>query len=155
MWSWSLKDAVNEIAQSITYIINLLLTTSTVPKDWKKAKVSSIYKSGSTTELKNYYATSVLSIVLYPYTSSCMNLMTKQKWHSNINLAFKKKKKKSTELAVIALLDQFRLAVDNGNLVGACFIDLQKAFDTISYNKLISKLKAWMLRHERQKARLV
>ena len=54
----------------------------------------------------------------------------------------KKKKKKSTELAVIALLDQFRLAVDNGNLVGACFIDLQKAFDTISYNKLISKLKA-------------
>ena len=35
-------------------------------------------------------------------------------------------KKKSTELAPIALLDQVRLAVDNGNLAGACFIDLQK-----------------------------
>ena len=44
-------------------------------------------------------------------------------------------KKKLTEL--VALLDHVSLAVDNGNLVGACFIDLQKAFDTISHNKLI------------------
>ena len=50
-------------------------------------------------------------------------------------------KKKSIELAAIALLDQVRLTVDNGNLVGACFIDLQKAFDTISHKKLISKLE--------------
>ena len=52
-------------------------------------------------------------------------------------------KKKSTELAAIVLLDQVRLAVDNGNLVGACFIDLQKAFDTISHNNLISKLERY------------
>ena len=36
-------------------------------------------------------------------------------------------KKKLTELAAIAFLDQVRLAGDNGNLVDACFIDLQKA----------------------------
>ena len=34
------------------------------------------------------------------------------------------RKKKSTELAAITLLDQVTIAVDNGNLVGACFIDL-------------------------------
>ena len=39
-------------------------------------------------------------------------------------------KKKSTELGGIALLDQVRFAIDNGNLVSACLIDLQKAFDT-------------------------
>ena len=55
-------------------------------------------------------------------------------------------KKKSTELAAIALLDQVRLAVDNGNLVGACFIDLKKAFNTISHNKLISKLERYSVR---------
>ena len=54
--------------------------------------------------------------------------------------------KKSTEVAAIALLDQVRLAVDNGNLVGTCFIDLQKAFDTISHNKLISKFELYGVR---------
>ena len=49
-----LKDAANEIAPSLTYLINLPLTTSTVSTDWKKAKVSPIYKSGSSTELENY-----------------------------------------------------------------------------------------------------
>ena len=50
-------------------------------------------------------------------------------------------KKKSTELAAIALLDQVRLAVDNGNLIDACFIDLQKAFGIIKHDKLISNLE--------------
>ena len=56
-----LKDAANEIAPSRTYIINLSLTTSIVPRDWKKAKVSAIYKSGS--ELENYRPISILPIV--------------------------------------------------------------------------------------------
>ena len=41
-----LKDAANEIAISLIYIIYLSLPTSTVPTDWKKAEVSPTYKSG-------------------------------------------------------------------------------------------------------------
>ena len=57
-----LKDPANEIAPSLTYIIYLSLTTSAVPTDCKKANVSPIYKSGSTTELENYHPISVLPI---------------------------------------------------------------------------------------------
>ena len=55
-------------------------------------------------------------------------------------------KKKLTEFAAIALPDQVRLAVDNGNLVDACFVDLQKDFDTISHKKPISKLERYDVR---------
>ena len=143
-----LKDAANEIAPSPTYILNLSPTTSTVPTGWKKAKVSPIYESGLTTELENYRPISVLPIVskimerevhrqLYEFLDET-KLISKHQ--------FDFQRKKSTELAAIALLDQVRRAVDNGNLLGACFIDLQKAVDTISHNNLISKLERYDVR---------
>ena len=41
-----LKDAASEVSESITYIINLTISTSTIPSEWKTAKVTPIYKSG-------------------------------------------------------------------------------------------------------------
>ena len=41
--------------------------------------------------------------------------------------------KRSTELAVTYFTDIIRKEVDNGNILGAVFIDLSKAFDTVSH----------------------
>ena len=40
-------------------------------------------------------------------------------------------------------IDKIRKEVDNGNMVGAIFIDFSKAFDTISHSKLLTKLTAY------------
>ena len=53
--------------------------------------------------------------------------------------------KMSTELAATLFLDDIREIVDQGYMVGATFIDLSKAFDTISHPKLIAKLCSYGL----------
>ena len=40
-------------------------------------------------------------------------------------------------------VDNVRNDVDKGKLVGAVFIDLRKAFDTLSHDVLLTKLKAY------------
>ena len=47
---------------------------------------------------------------------------------------------KSTELAATLFLDDIRKNMDKGELTGAIFIDLRKAFDTLSHSLIISKL---------------
>ena len=50
------------------------------------------------------------------------------------------RKNRSTELAATLLLDNIRKGMDKGNFSGAVFIDLRKAFDTISHSSIITKL---------------
>ncbi|CAB4016872.1 Hypothetical predicted protein [Paramuricea clavata] len=47
---------------------------------------------------------------------------------------------RSTELASTLFLDNIRKNMDKGQLTGAIFIDLRKAFDTISHSLIVSKL---------------
>ena len=42
--SWILKELHNEIAPILTNIFNSSLSEGTVPKDWKKAYVTPVYK---------------------------------------------------------------------------------------------------------------
>ena len=50
---------------------------------------------------------------------------------------------RSTELAVTLFTDLIRKEADRGKATGAIFIDLSKAFDTISHSVLLEKLSGY------------
>ena len=137
-----LKDCADCSSPIITHIINLSLNTSSFPELWKRARVTPIHKSGPKDKPENYRPISVLPILSKICERAVhfqvMKHLEDQKLLTDRQFGYRKNR--STEQAAILLSDEIRKQVNDGKLVGAMFLDLSRAFDTISHATLTEKL---------------
>ena len=131
-----LKDAASVIAKPLTYVINLSLRSGAVLAEWKEAKVLPLFKFGSSTEIGNYRLISLLPILSKIFEKVVYSRLVSYLESNNLlpDNQFGFRSKHSTELAVTYFTNMIRKEADNDRVTGAVFIDLSKAFDTISHS---------------------
>ncbi|XP_070567335.1 uncharacterized protein [Ptychodera flava] len=139
-----LKQCVDKLMPILTVIINLSLTTGTVPQSLKNAVVSPILKKSSLDSniFKNYRPVSnlpFLSKVIEKVVAS--QLITYLGTNSLLEpLQSAYKKHHSTETALLKVHNDICTALDRGQCVLLILLDLSAAFDTIDHDILITRL---------------
>ncbi len=137
-----LKKVSDSIVVPITHLCNLSLSNGNVPNDLKIAKIVPIYKKGTKDKLSNYRPVSVLPALSKIYErlvyNRLVNFLDKHKILNKQQFGFRKNH--STSLAISALVDQFHETVERNEFMLGLFIDLSRAFDTISHKILLDKL---------------
>ena len=140
-----LKDVAMQIAKPLCYIINLSLKKGMIPTEFKIGRITPIYKSGSKHDMDNYRPITVLPVCSKILEKCIANQLAtyleENKLLSSTQFGFRKKR--NTELAATLLLDEIRRNMDNGEVTGAIFIDLSKAFDTLSHAQIIESLSSY------------
>ena len=140
-----IKDCSKVISQPLAYIINLSLSSGVFPSVWKKAKITPVHKKGDMSKPENFRPISILPIFSKILEKAAHSQLSQFLEENNLltECQFGYRQNRSTKLASTLLFDNIRSLIDNGKLVGAIYIDLTKAFDTIGHGVLLSKLQEY------------
>ena len=138
-----IKKIIHLISEHLSAIFNQCLECGEFPTALKIAKVTPIFKSGSTEILSNYRPISVLPVFskilekciynrLLEFIIKCNILNTNQ---------YGFREGHSTSSALIDFIHKVVSAIDKGETMLGLFLDLRKAFDTLDHDIMIEKLQ--------------
>ena len=139
-----LKDCATEISKPLAYVINMSITSGEVPTLWKQAIVSPIHNSGDK-KPENFRPISILPTFSKILEKAVRSQLSDFLENNNLltDRQFGYRKNRSTKIASALLFDDIRSSIDKGELVGAIYIDLTKAFDTVGHAILLQKLREY------------
>lgn len=132
------------IYKSLTKVMNMSIITGQIPDDWKTAKITPIYKGkGCHMTMGNYRPISVIGhiakIMEKEVQKQFLDYMLK---HDLINVnQFAYLKCHSTQTCLHRMIDEWYEALNENEIVAACFLDISKCFDTIDHELLIKKFE--------------
>ena len=144
-----LKLLLQDVSRQLTDLFNLSFSSGIFPTILKTSKVVPIFKNkGSPTEVSNYRPISLLSnldkIIEKLISKRLVEFLDKHQLISKQQFGFRSKH--STEHALLSLTETIRKSLDSGQFTCGVFIDLQKAFDSVDHDILISKLQHYGIR---------
>ena len=138
-----LKSGKTTLLPCLHKLFNFCLSTGNYPKSWAEGYVSAIHKSNDITDPNNYRGIAVTSAIGKLFNSILNErldlFLEKHKIINKCQLGFTKKARTSDHLFILkCILDQYCNSKDGR--VFACFVDFQKAFDTIIHTGIKIKL---------------
>ena len=143
-----LKELSNELSEPLFLIFSKSLTDGVLPKIWKDAHVTPVYKKGEKCSPGNYRPISLTSVICKTpeklIRNAIVNHMEKNSLFNKSQHGFMKTKSCMTQL--LETLEEWTDLLDQNFSIDVIYLDFQKAFDTIPHQRLLSKVHAYGIR---------
>lgn len=137
------KHCESELIHPLTNIINKSFAQGKFPNKLKTAKVYPKFKKGDSTETQNYRPISLLStfskIIEKIVLARLLQHLSQHQLLTEKQHGFTASK--STNTAIITIIENLIKSIEEGDTTTAVFLDYSKAFDCISHDLLLKKLK--------------
>ncbi|BHF76591.1 hypothetical protein SprV_0501969000 [Sparganum proliferum] len=138
-----LKELAPEMSMPLALIFQTSFLTGWLPSDWKSATITPLFKGGSRASANNYRPVSLTSICCKMMEEiikkALMQFLEQYHLLSDAQHGFRSGRSCLTNL--LFTLERWTKARDEGNVVHAIYIDFKKAFDSVSHQRLLRKLR--------------
>jgi hypothetical protein len=138
-----LKVSAPYISSHLNYICNKSIRSRTFPTHLKYSIVKPLFKKGDRENMTNYRPISLLTSFSKVFEKIIYERLLQ---HININIILVEEQSgfrpaTSTDKASYRLINEILKAMNESNVVGGIFCDLQKEFDCVNRNILLAKLE--------------
>ncbi len=140
-----LKELSDVLALPIFILFETSLKTGKIPKIWKTANITAIYKKGDKKYAGNYRPVSLTCIMCKLLEKIVRESMVDHMKRYNL---FSEKQfgfisGRSTVLQLLAVTESWTEILDSGGSIDVAYCDYMKAFDKVSHRRLLHKLKMY------------
>lgn len=137
-----IKAVKYNIAYPLVHLVNSSFISGIFPNQLKVAKIKPLYKNGNPAEFVNYRPISLLSAFSKIYEKIVYNQLLN---YLEINFLFDKEQHgfrpgRSVITAAVEFVQNIIEGLDKGKKVTGVFMDLSKAFDSVSHDLLLGSL---------------
>ena len=138
-----LKELKDVVAPFLTHLFQISLDTGVVPKDWRGADVSPIYKKGERYIPANYRPVSLTSITCKLMEHILVSQIMSHAEQNNIlyDLQYGFRSKRSGDVQLLQLYHDLAYGVHRKHQTDLAIMDFAKAFDTVPHKRLLYKLE--------------
>lgn len=140
-----LLKTAKEMSIPLTQIFQQSLDSGEVPDDWRTANVTPIHKKGDRTDPSNYRPVSLTSQVCKVLESIIRDKIVDHLEANNLlnEAQHGFRKGRSCLTNILETLEQWTKILDEGDCVDVAYLDFKKAFDLVSHELLIHKMKKY------------
>ena len=143
--AYVLKHCAHQLVQPLKIIFTKSMNERTLPSDWKKARITPIFKKGRKKDVSNYRPVSITSqtckIMERILRKRILQHLEENDLLSSCQHGFMSKKSCLTNL--LESLEDWTAILDEGKALDIIFLDLSKAFDTVPSKRLMKKLHCY------------
>ena len=141
----ALNASIPSITQPLSHLINTIISSKEVPNSWKQGENVPHFKKDSQLEKVNYRPVTVL-----PSLSKIFEHILHQQLADHFENIFHKymfgyRKYHGCPTAFLSLTEQWKEDLDKHKIIGTIAIDLSEAFDRLSHDLILEKLKFYGL----------
>lgn len=138
-----LRRYAEMVASFLVIIFRASLRSSSIPSDWKIARIVPVFKTGDKSLVSNYRPISLTSSCCKILEHIVANYITDFLNNMNILTPFQHGFRKgfSTVTQLVSVIHTFASILGKSGQIDVIFLDFKKAFDLVPHDKLIFKLK--------------
>ena len=138
-----LKETATSVYVPLSMIFKESLEVGETPEDWRSANVTPIFKKGDRNDPANYRPVSLTSQVCKVLESIVREKMFEHLKSNNLlsNEQHGFREGRSCLSNLLTTLEDWTSILDDGDCVDVAYLDFRKAFDLVSHNHLLLKLK--------------